>query len=89
MSWQKLQRVLHYPNIVILHRRYGTSWGFSIVRGDESGSGRSPELVHVLFVVLESPGAKGGKLNGGDHLLAVDRHSLECVPHSATVRAPE
>ena len=36
----------------------GTSWGFSIVGGAEPGSDRSPEPVHVLFVVPESPAAK-------------------------------
>ena len=36
----------------------GTSWGFSIVGGAEPGSNRSPEPVHVLFVVPESPAAK-------------------------------
>ena len=41
--------MLHFP---------GTSWGFSIVGGAEPGSDRSPEPVHVLFVVPESPAAK-------------------------------
>jgi len=85
MYWQKLPRVLQYPKTVILHRRDGTSWGFSIVGGAEPGSDRSPEPVHVLFVVPESPAAKDGKLKCGDRLLAVDGHSLECVPHSAAV----
>ena len=31
MFWQKLPRQLQYPKTVILHRRDGTSWGFSIV----------------------------------------------------------
>jgi len=85
MYWQKLPRVLQYPKTVILHRRDGTSWGFSIVGGAEPGSDRSPEPVHVLFVVPDSPAAKDGKLKCGDRLLAVDGHSLECVPHSAAV----
>jgi len=85
MYWQKLPRVLQYPKTVILHRRDGTSWGFSIVGGAEPGSDRSPEPVHVLFVVPESPASKDGKLKCGDRLLAVDGHSLECVPHSAAV----
>lgn len=85
MYWQKLPRTLQYPKTVILHRRDGTSWGFSIVGGAEPGSERSPEPVHVLFVVPESPAAKDGKLKCGDRLLAVDGHSLECVPHSSAV----
>ena len=85
MYWQKLPRVLQYPKTVILHRRDGTSWGFSIVGGAEPGSDRSPEPVHVLFVVPESPAAKDRKLKCGDRLLAVDGNSLECVPHSAAV----
>jgi len=85
MYWQKLPRVLQYPKTVILHRRDGTSWGFSIVGGAEPGSDRSPEPVHVLFVVPESPAAKDGKLKCGDRLLAVDGQSLECVPHSSAV----
>ena len=31
MFWQKLPRQLQYPKTVILHRKDGTSWGFSIV----------------------------------------------------------
>lgn len=85
MFWQKLPRQLQYPKTVILHRRDGTSWGFSIVGGAEPGSDRSPEPVHVLFVVPESPAWKDGKLKCGDRLLAVDGHSLECVPHSNAV----
>ena len=41
-----------------MSRSLGTSWGFSIVGGAEPGSDRSPEPVHVLFVVPESPAAK-------------------------------
>ena len=102
MYWQKLPRALQYPKTVILHRRDGTSWGFSIVGGAEPGSDRSPEpvcpplhshpdldqsslQVHVLFVVPDSPAAKDGKLKCGDRLLAVDGHSLECVPHGSAV----
>jgi len=85
MFWQKLPRQLQYPKTVILHRRDGTSWGFSIVGGAEPGSDRSPEPVHVLFVVPDSPASKDGKLKCGDRLLAVDGHSLECVPHSSAV----
>jgi len=85
MYWQKLPRALQFPKTVILHRRDGTSWGFSIVGGAEPGGERSPEPVHVLFVVPESPAAKDGKLKCGDRLLAVDGQSLECVPHSAAV----
>ena len=68
MYWQKLPRVLQYPKTVILHRRDGTSWGFSIVGGAEPGSDKSPEPVHVLFVVPESPAAKDGKLKCWDRL---------------------
>ena len=85
MYWQKLPRVLQYPKTVILHIRDRKSWGFSIVGRDKPGSDRSPEPVYVLFVVPESPVAKDGKLKCGDRLLAVDGHSLECVPHSAAV----
>ena len=53
--------------------------------GAEPGSDRSPEPVHVLFVVPDSPASKDGKLKCGDRLLAVDGHSLECVPHSSAV----
>ena len=53
--------------------------------GAEPGTDRSPEPVHVLFVVPESPASKDGKLRCGDRLLAVDGHSLECVPHSSAV----
>ena len=41
--------------------------------------------MHVLFVVPDSPAAKDGKLKCGDRLLAVDGHSLECVPHGSAV----
>ena len=34
--------------------------------GAEPGSDRSPEPVHVLFVVPESPAWKDGKLKCGD-----------------------
>lgn len=85
MYWQKLPRGLQYPKTVILHRKDGTSWGFSIVGGAEPGTDRPPEPIHVLFVVPESPAAKDGKLKCGDRLLAVDGHSLEYVPHSSAV----
>ena len=39
----------------------------------------------MLFVVPDSPASKDGKLKCGDRLLAVDGHSLECVPHSSAV----
>ena len=39
----------------------------------------------MLFVVPESPASKDGKLRCGDRLLAVDGHSLECVPHGSAV----
>jgi len=84
MYWQKLPRSLQYPKTVILHRRDGTSWGFSIVGGSDPGSDRT-EPVHVLFVVPESPAAKDGKLKCGDRLLAVDGQSLEVVTHSTAV----
>jgi len=84
MYWQKLPRSLQYPKTVILHRRDGTSWGFSIVGGADPGAERT-EPVHVLFVVPESPAAKDGKLKCGDRLLAVDGQSLETVAHSSAV----
>ena len=56
-----------------------------LLGGAEPGSDRSPEPVHVLFVVPDSPASKDGKLKCGDRLLAVDGHSLECVPHSSAV----
>jgi len=84
MYWQKLPRTLQYPKTVILHRRDGTSWGFSIVGGADPSTDRT-EPVHVLFVVPESPAAKDGKLKCGDRLLAVDGQSLETVAHSTAV----
>ena len=62
MYWQKLPRSLQYPKTVILHRKEHASWGFSIVGGADSGSGRPTEPIHVLFVVPGSPAAKDGKL---------------------------
>ena len=62
MYWQKLPRSLQYPKTVILHRKEHASWGFSIVGGADSGSGRPTEPIHVLFVVPASPAAKDGKL---------------------------
>ena len=41
--------------------------------------------MHACFVIPESPAAKDGKLKCCECLLAVDGHSLECVPHSAAV----
>ena len=66
MYWQKLPRNLQYPKTVILHRRENASWGFSIVGGSSDGNSSSAhrltEPIHVLFVVPESPAAKGSTL---------------------------
>ena len=57
--------IMHFPRTTFHKKGFfysfsfpGTSWGFSIVGGAEPGSDRSPEPVHVLFVVPESPAAK-------------------------------
>ena len=71
MYWQRLPRSLQYPKTVILHRREAASWGFSIVGGGADpnnpagGSGNAtptPEPIHVLFVVPDSPAAKDAKI---------------------------
>jgi len=85
MYWQKLPRSLQYPKTVILHRKEHASWGFSIVGGADTGSGRPTEPIHVLFVVPGSPAAKDAKLKCGDRLLAVDGQSLENIPHHLAV----
>ena len=66
---------IHTPHFT-KYLRDGTSWGFSIVGGAEPGSDRSPEPVHVLFVVPESPAAK----------VTMTVHVLFVVPESPAAK---
>jgi len=59
MYWQKLPRLLQLSKTVNLKRRKNASWGFSVVGGSDSGS---PDPIHVLFVVPNSPAYKDAKL---------------------------
>nr|CFW94234.1 Eka-INAD3 protein [Euperipatoides kanangrensis] len=81
--WLSIPSLYRVAKTIVLDRSASGSLGFSIVGGQDSFNGRQPIVVKT--VVHNTPASYDGRLKCGDHILAVNGHSLADIPHSEAV----